>query len=409
MRILIANHSLARPAGSETYVVTLARALRRLGHEVVGFSPRLGQVAEQLRREGIPTVVDAREAGAVDVIHSSHLDSTHLALAAMPLTPVVFVQHGVGTREVLERPPQPRGSIEKWVAVSERVAEAMAWRDGLLRDQIHVVPNPVDLERFAPLYPIRTPPRTALFLSNLQTPEMRRLVSDACRLAGIAPRFLGGSRSSLDIRSELMVADVVVTIGRGAIEAMACGRPVILLSVAGGDGLLTPDTAMAARRTNYSGLMSRTIPTAHELAADLRRATPDLGEWGRRWVEEHHDVRRLAPRFVALYEEAIRAFQERLRGEGLAAVLAARYGEFYPALRWYYNVPATFDSARTAVAFPVWAPDADDELELLLARLKDEITLWRRRYEWVVGYRPIGLVIGAARRLRQAVEKRIRR
>lgn len=404
MRILIANHSLAAPGGSETYVMTLAHTLRSLGHDVVCFSPRLGRVAEELRRHGITTVSDAREAGAVDVIHSSHLDSTHLALAAMPVTPVVFVQHGAGTRQVLERPPKPRRSIERWVAVSELVAQAMTWRDRLPRDQIHVIPNFVDLESFAPLYPPRTPPRTVLFLSNFQTPDMRHMISDACQLAGMTPRFVGGNRPTLDIRSELMVADIIVTIGRGAIEAMACGRPVVLLSVAGGDGLLTPATAARALISNYAGLSRRTLPSAKELAAELRQATPSLGEWGRTWVEEHHDARLLVPRLVTLYEQAITASQERLHREGLAGVLASRYDEFYPALRWYYGVPASFDSARAAVSFPVWAPDAgDDEIELLLEQLRDEIATWRRRYEWLVGYRPIGLAVEAARFIRRSM------
>jgi glycosyltransferase involved in cell wall biosynthesis len=403
MRILIANHTLAEPAGSETYVMTLAYTLRSLGHDVVCFSPRLGRVAEELRRHGIPTVSDAREAGTVDVIHSSHLDSTHLALAAMPVTPVVFVQHGAGTRQVLERPPKPRRSIERWVAVSEFVAGAMAWRDGLPRDQIQVIPNFVDLESFAPLYPPRTPPLTVLLLSNFQTPDMRHLISDACQLAGMTPRFVGGNRSILDIRSELMVADIVVTIGRGAIEAMACGRPVVLLSAAGGDGLLTPATAAQALTHNYSGTMRRTVPSAKELADELRQATPALGEWGRKWVEEHHDARLLVPQLVAVYSQAITASQERLDREGLPAILASRYEEFYTALRWYYEVPASFDSKRAAITFPVWAPDVDDEIELLLERLRDEIVTWRRRYEWLVGYRPIGLALEAARFVRRSM------
>jgi hypothetical protein len=408
MRVVIANHSLDTPAGSETYVMTLAQGLRTLRHDVICFSAHVGQVGDAIRRQGVRVVADAREVGAVDVIHSSHFDSTHLALAAMPVTPVVFVQHGVGTREVLERAPGPRDAIERWVAVSDRVAEAMVWRDGLSREQIHVIPNFVDLERFAPLHPPRSPSRTALFLSNFQTPGMRRLIREACQLAGLEPRFVGGHRSTMDVRSELMVADVVVTIGRGAIEAMACARPVVLLSLAGGDGLLTPETAVQALRSNYAGLVRRTIPTAPELAAELRRATPALGRWGREWVEQHHDARALVPRLVTLYEEAIEAAGERLRRDGLAGVLAARYAEFYPALRWYYGVPAKFESARAAVSFPVWAPDADDELELLLAQLRDEVGFWKRRYEWAVGYRPIGVAVEMLRSLRRSVRERRR-
>jgi len=56
----------------------------------------------------------------------------------------------------------------------------------------------------------------------------------------------------------------------------------------------------------------------------------------------------------------------------------------------------------------VWAPDADDELELLLAQLRDEVGFWKRRYEWVVGYRPIGVALEMLRSLRRIVRERRR-
>jgi hypothetical protein len=56
----------------------------------------------------------------------------------------------------------------------------------------------------------------------------------------------------------------------------------------------------------------------------------------------------------------------------------------------------------------VWAPDADDELELLLAQLRDEVGFWKRRYEWAVGYRPIGVAVEMLRSLRRSVRERRR-
>jgi hypothetical protein len=45
---------------------------------------------------------------------------------------------------------------------------------------------------------------------------------------------------------------------------------------------------------------------------------------------------------------------------------------------------------------------ADDEIELLLEQLRDEIVTWRR-YEWLVGYRPIRLAVEAARFIRRSM------
>ena len=51
MHILIANHRLDEPAGTETYVVTLAGRLVAAGHRVTCFSPHLGETASL--RDGI--------------------------------------------------------------------------------------------------------------------------------------------------------------------------------------------------------------------------------------------------------------------------------------------------------------------------------------------------------------------
>src|ERR1700733_11871605 len=166
MHILIANHRLDQPAGTETYVVTLTERLLAAGHSVTCFSQRLGMVAGTLREMGAQTVDDARAASKPDVLHVSHLDAGHLAMAAWPLTPALFVVHGNGTRVVLERPPLWRDTVEVWVAVSEHIADVMATRDRIPRSDIEVVPNFVDLDRFALLQSPRVPVRTVLLHSN---------------------------------------------------------------------------------------------------------------------------------------------------------------------------------------------------------------------------------------------------
>ena len=42
MKVLLATHSLAHAGGSETYLLTVALALQRLGHEVGVFTLRAG-------------------------------------------------------------------------------------------------------------------------------------------------------------------------------------------------------------------------------------------------------------------------------------------------------------------------------------------------------------------------------
>jgi len=373
MKILVANHRLDGLGGTETYVLTLTEQLLALGHEVTCFSPTLGMVAGDLRAMGAGTVDDARDAPPPDVLHVSHLDAGHLAMAAWPLTPTVFVVHGNGTRAVVERPPLWRDTVQVWVAVSGYVADVMSVRDGIERKSIEVVPNLIDLRHFAPLQPIRSPAQNVFVHSNHYDGPLSDALTEACSKIGASLRIGGGNRRQHDLVSELNYADVVVGIGRSALEGMACGRPVLLYSSYGGDGLCRPDSAERDLEWNYNGLSERITPDSGLLAEELELATQELGAWSREWVERHHDPRVLVPLLVQLYEEAIARGTKVLEERGSADLLKERFSEFYPSLRWWHRAPGTLDWDRTSTPFPVWAPDVDDELPVLLSALQHSL------------------------------------
>ena len=49
MRIVLATEALTAVGGTETYVVTVAEHLMRLGHDVRVYAPHLGEMAELAR------------------------------------------------------------------------------------------------------------------------------------------------------------------------------------------------------------------------------------------------------------------------------------------------------------------------------------------------------------------------
>jgi glycosyltransferase involved in cell wall biosynthesis len=373
MHVLIANHRLDQPAGTETYALTLAERLLAEGHRVTCFSLRLGEVAALLREKGAATVDDARDADSPDVVHASHLDAGHLAMAAWPTTPTVFVVHGNGTRAVVERPPLWQDPVQVWVAVSEHVADVMAARDGIARDQIEVVPNFVDLHRFTPLQGARAPVRTVMLHSNHHDDPLRLSLAEACGKVGATLRIVGAGRRQQDIVSEINYADAVVAIGRSALEAMACGRPVLQYSAYGGDGPCRPETAERALAWNYSGLATRAEPDAGRLADELSGFGPESGRWSREWVERHHDPEQLVPCLVDLYRLAAQRMDEQLRSAGSEALIRSRFAGFYPSLRWWHRAPDLVDWSRASHSFPVWAPDVDEELPVLLTGLAEQL------------------------------------
>src|SRR5690349_19033609 len=73
LRVLLTNHYLGEPGGTEVAVRDLALGLLRRGHRPVVYAPVLGRTARTLREATIPVVDDpARIAEAPDIIHGSH-------------------------------------------------------------------------------------------------------------------------------------------------------------------------------------------------------------------------------------------------------------------------------------------------------------------------------------------------
>ena len=88
MRVLLATFDLEARAGTQTYLLDVARWLRDHGHTPIAFSARPGPVADEIRREAIAVIEDPTRIGErPDVIHGQHHLSTMAALGAFPDVP----------------------------------------------------------------------------------------------------------------------------------------------------------------------------------------------------------------------------------------------------------------------------------------------------------------------------------
>src|SRR3954454_1963848 len=94
MDVVLANEWLEVPGGTETYSITVADHLQRLGHEVWLYCNRAGRVAEQAREEGVRVVASGRELPeACDVVISQDQVLAADLAARYPGTPQAFVAH----------------------------------------------------------------------------------------------------------------------------------------------------------------------------------------------------------------------------------------------------------------------------------------------------------------------------
>lgn len=375
LSVLVTNLHLAELGGTETYTYSLTKALAGLGHRVVVLTAVLGRVADRIRELGVTVTDDVEELAGerFDVIHAQHNALAVIARARFPAVPMVFHCHGV--RPEPEQPPSVNLNVQKWVAVSEDVAEHLA-AAGVPRRRITVLRNPVDVRRFQPTRPLNPTPQRALVLSNRIDDDSLGVLRSACSKLGIQVDTIGRGGQLWEVETRINRSDVVFSLSRGALEAMACGRAVFVYDWLGADGWVTPETIDEIERGNFSGRRFRRKLSVQELVEELRRYDPAMGPANRRLAEERYALDRHVEAVLGTYREAIEAFQERpVRLPGFEMEVLAR--ELRERLRGRESALA----ARAAGAA---------QLHTRLARLEVELAQARGHLEAIqenVGYR----------------------
>lgn len=231
MRILITNHRIALRTGTELYVGELARSLIRRGHDVVVFSPECGELADQMRNEGLTVVSDiAKISAAPDVIHGQHHLATMIALAAFSECQALYLCHGYKPWQ--EWPPlHPR--IVVYAAVSNTF---LKWFTGknVRPNQFEIVRNGIALERFGTIREAPVYPRSALVYQNDLSADSEAFqnIAAACDRKGISVIGMGSGFQTSVTNPALTLPgyDLVFASGRSAMEAITCGCAVILLA-----------------------------------------------------------------------------------------------------------------------------------------------------------------------------------
>jgi len=272
MKILVTNWSLSGRTGSENYARALAGALRGLGHTVdlwaPGDNPPTGRYDLALTSQ---RTVEAAKDWADYTIHTVH-----------------------GTVVPDEK---PFAGADRYVGVSSEVAGKYG---------CPVIRQGVDLSVFRNVRPPSTEPMLIGYVSDYSEPPEGLL--DAAEACGSLVKHITGED---DMPSMYNAVDLVVGVGRTAIEAMACGRPVIVYDNRHyqgpmGDGYLgtKEDYAAKVMGRNYSGRTARINPTTETWARWIDKYRWGYDNWYRSWVADHHDIRKTAAEYLSLMPNA---------------------------------------------------------------------------------------------------------
>jgi hypothetical protein len=281
--------------------------LAERGHRVTLYAPyidpafagaaTIGQTVHQVTS-------DLAAIDRVDVVYSQHNIPCIEVRERFPRVPIVHACLGVVP--FLEKPPPAPVEIDRYLAISEEVRDALESR-GVPRERISILRNMVDSGAFAPSRPMSRALSSVLVYSYKLDQRTIAAIRDACAGRGVQCREAGrpvGSVPQAQVPGLLNSADLVIASGRGVIEAMMCGRNVVVVDAHGCDGFVTPENAMELASVNFSGRLYRRQAAAEDFSRLFDHYDAALGESLRALALGMFDARARVAELDAVLESA---------------------------------------------------------------------------------------------------------
>lgn len=255
MRILIAAKYVsgnAKEGGSSRFFGCLSDAFMDLGHEV------------------FKTTNDKTFDGeAFDVVVCSHF-VPHGVIGRK-----IYISHGIIGDEIM------KPGADDYISVSEEV-QSNNRAHGF---ESRVLPQPIAIPHN--VRPINDT------LKNILVIRREPVSNDP--FAFLSDRYnLKYSDIDAPIEEQIEWADLCVTLGRGALESMAYGRPVIVADNrpyigALGDGYVDEETADEFEACNFSGRFLRVPLTQEWILSEIEKYNPDDAVFLADYIRENHD------------------------------------------------------------------------------------------------------------------------
>lgn len=242
-------------SGSSTYIYTLATVLKNHGFQVDIFAIVIEEeIKKRLSKNNIyliSNLIEFKNNKSYDFIIAQHSITSLMVRGLFPYVPMIYISHGI--KSFLENPPSQDINIQQFVAVSEEVKEKLITACNIKSELIHIVRNFIDTKIFYPHIKIRNKPRKVLFISYRYNKKTLSVIKKACRILRLDLMILGKKRKVFDIEKFINQVDIVISLGRGILEAMSCGRAVIVFDYSGGDGMIDYKNIDLIKKCNFSG------------------------------------------------------------------------------------------------------------------------------------------------------------
>jgi glycosyltransferase involved in cell wall biosynthesis len=281
MKILVTNHWLKKLGGSETFTYALIAALKKAGHDVDLFTNQPGMVSDRITTD--LKVYLKRLKDSYDLILASHNTCVR---PVIDRGPVIQTCHGIYPK--LE---QPSDLANAWVSISQEVKNYLK---SLGKKSILIL-NGIDCDRFKPGKPPEKKIRKVLSLSHSE--ELNNMLASMLANYRVKLITVNKYRNPVwKIESLMQQCDLVISLGRGAYEAMACGCAVLVLDYRPymkavlGDGIITRDNINDLMLNNCSGRRLMRNDVGEMLTESFDKYSPDMCEYNRHFAVNNLNI-----------------------------------------------------------------------------------------------------------------------
>ena len=291
-KILLGQNHLHTLGGSETFIYTMARELVRLGHDVDILTLQEGIMSQLINRELGCSINSI--SNSYDIAFINHTTVVNGVLNLFPGSNIIQTCHGIFPE--LEQPvPGVRH-----VAISKEVQNYLSYK-GLNSTLIH---NGIDCDLFCPNGKFSKDLNKIFSLS--QSDQFNQMLTEIGNELGITVEYNNKFTSPrVDIQNVIKTADLVVSLGRGAYEGMACGKPVLIADQRPYqpgfmDGMVTSQNIDDFLENNCSGRKTQKPVTKENLLSEIEKYDFTQGPRNRQYALENLNIQKQVQEYLKL-------------------------------------------------------------------------------------------------------------
>lgn len=127
--------------------------------------------------------------------------------------------------------------------------------------------------------------------------------------ASVGTEFIIAKGFSKDVEAIYRDSDLIIGSGRVAMEALACGSPVISIGESNYVGIISEETKEEALVTNFGDLDARrpidVERSVESIMSALEHPEKISAEWGRKFIEDNFEINSVSSQIDLVYTEAV--------------------------------------------------------------------------------------------------------